>query len=127
MVISWNVKGLNKVAKSIEVKQGNAEKTRKIMGGMWSINDEYNKNANGRIWILWDDSRIEVRDINVTDQLIHYGVYNMDGSFINWLTIIYVSNKLEKRIVLWNDIENIRKNQQGPWSVMGNFNNVLGI
>lgn len=81
-------------------KQCNAEKSWKFLGGTWSIIDNCNKHANGRIWVLWDRSRVEVRGINMTDQLIHCGVYSVDGSFINWLTTIYASNKLEKRRII---------------------------
>lgn len=28
---------------------------------------------------------------------------------------------------LWNGIEDIGQKQNGPWSIMGDFNNVLGI
>ncbi|MCH98402.1 hypothetical protein A2U01_0019404, partial [Trifolium medium] len=41
------------------------------------------------------------------------------------LRAIYAQNKLEQRNKLWKDIETIHSQQQGPWFLMGDFNNVL--
>ncbi|KAH1189577.1 Transposon TX1 uncharacterized protein [Glycine max] len=54
-------------------------------------------------------------------------MYNLDGSFIQRLTAIYASNKIEERRKLWLHIEDVGKNQNGAWSLMGDFNNVLNI
>lgn len=62
---------------------------------------------------------------NGSAQFIHCGLYNVDGSFINWLTATYALNQLEERKKLWKDIENISTTLQGPWMLMGDFNNVL--
>lgn len=67
---------------------------------------------------------MEVIKINNTHQMVHYGVY-VNGILFNWLTVVYDDNKLEERKKLWKDIENIGDNLQGPWSIMGDFNNVL--
>ncbi|XP_058756860.1 uncharacterized protein LOC131630081 [Vicia villosa] len=34
-------------------------------------------------------------------------------------------NKLAERRILWRDLEDISKNQVGPWGIIGDFNNVL--
>ncbi|KAF1880054.1 hypothetical protein Lal_00022183 [Lupinus albus] len=91
--------------------------------GMYA--DNYLDHDNGRIWIIWDNSRLDVRVINSTSQLIHCGVYNLDGSFKYWLSAIYALNNLEQRKRLWGDIERIHNSQQGPWCLIGDFNNVI--
>ncbi|XP_058763234.1 uncharacterized protein LOC131636640 [Vicia villosa] len=40
------------------------------------------------------------------------------------MTAIYAHNDLTLRKSLWKDLEDIHKNQQGPWCVVGDFNNV---
>ncbi|XP_058776119.1 uncharacterized protein LOC131650425 [Vicia villosa] len=80
------------------VKQDKAENIRKKIGGQWNYLDNYNKHANGRVWIMWDNNK---------------------------LTAIYADNKLERRRNLWKDIEKINSTQQGPWCLMGDYNNVL--
>ncbi|XP_040872094.1 uncharacterized protein [Glycine max] len=48
----------------------------------------------------------------------------MEGEFKFWLTAVYALNQLDRRKVLWKDLEAIHKHQQGPWCVIGDFNNV---
>lgn len=146
MILSWNVRGLNRVAKNKEVssrlfnlnpkvailletrvRQNNFDKCKKRLEKKWQVIENYSHSVNGRIWILWDDKRIEVKKISCTDQAIHCGMYNLDGSFIQRLTAIYASNKIEERRKLWLHIEDVGKNQNGAWSLMGDFNNVLNI
>lgn len=146
MILSWNVRGLNRVAKNKEVssrlfnlnpkvailletrvRQNNFDKCKKRLEKKWQVIENYSHSVNGRIWILWDDKRIEVKKISCIDQAIHCGMYNLDGSFIQRLTAIYASNKIEERRKLWLHIEDVGKNQNGAWSLMGDFNNVLNI
>ncbi|CAK8532778.1 unnamed protein product [Lathyrus sativus] len=51
----------------------------------------------------------------------------MAGNFLFWLTALYALNRLEQRRVLWKDIAIIHAQQQGPWVLMGDFNNVIHI
>ena len=39
--------------------------------------------------------------------------------------LIYAFNQLDRRKELWNKIEDIGRNLNGPWIVIGDFNNVL--
>ncbi|PNX80017.1 hypothetical protein L195_g036011 [Trifolium pratense] len=57
--------------------------------------------------------------------MIHYGIYNINGTFLNWFIAIYALNQLEHRRKLWKALEDIHNTQQGPWCLMGYFNNVL--
>ncbi|MCH95907.1 hypothetical protein A2U01_0016889, partial [Trifolium medium] len=47
------------------------------------------------------------------------------GDWLFWLTTIYAQNQLNQRRKLWKDIETLHSQQQGPWFLMGDFNNVL--
>ncbi|XP_058738371.1 uncharacterized protein LOC131610432 [Vicia villosa] len=72
-----------------------------------------------------DGNQLELRFVRDTSQFIHCGVYNNASDFLYWLTTIYALNQIDKRRVLWKDIDNLGKPQQGPWMLMGDFNNVL--
>lgn len=87
--------------------------------------DNYERHENGRIWCDWDPNKIDVKCIKITSQLVHCGMFDFVGNFMYWLTAIYAHNELEKRKTLWNDIEAIHRQQQGPWILLGDFNNVL--
>eukprot|EP00256_Glycine_max_P036920 XP_006584238.1 uncharacterized protein LOC102664824 [Glycine max] len=87
--------------------------------------DNYDKHENGRIWFIWDDSKVMIKHICSTSQLIHCGVYNPNGDFLHWCTAIYALNHLDDRRKLWKDIEDLRVQQADPWCLLGDFNNVL--
>lgn len=36
-------------------------------------------------------------------------------------------NQLDQRKILWRDIDRLHQNQQGPWILMGDFNDVLRV
>ncbi|XP_058775015.1 uncharacterized protein LOC131649265 [Vicia villosa] len=107
------------------VKQDKAVHIRKMMGGSWNYLDNYKKHANGRVWIMWDKCKVDIKGICDSDQMIHCGVFDITSNFQHWLTAIYADNKLERRRILWKDIEKIHSTQQGPWCLIGDYNNVL--
>lgn len=130
MMVSWNVKGLDKPCKISEISFCHLNlkldiailletrvKSNKVAVIRIKLNfqgrylDNYDKHENGRIWIKWNDRKFDIRHMNNTSQLIHY---DNCGKLINWLTVIYENNQLEQRRILWRDIERIHVNQQGP-------------
>ncbi|KAI5433137.1 hypothetical protein KIW84_020429 [Lathyrus oleraceus] len=81
MILAWNVMGLNNAWKSREigaclnsmkpdpvilietiVKISKSRAIRNKLGYSWSYADNYLNDDNGRIWILWDESRIKAQD-----------------------------------------------------------------
>lgn len=143
MIISWNLRGLNKMGKLREtssrllnlhpkiailletrVKCDKAKKVRDYLNLRGKYLDNYQAHYNGRIWIFWDDSYKDIRLVKCTSQMIHCGVYDVNGNFQNWMTAIYAMNQLDQRRKLWEDLEHIHNSQQGPWFLMGDFNNV---
>ncbi|KAH1233546.1 Short-chain dehydrogenase TIC 32, chloroplastic [Glycine max] len=59
------------------------------------------------------------------EKILGYMAKNVQqGEFKFWLTAVYALNQLDRRKVLWKDLEAIHKHQQGPWCVIGDFNNV---
>lgn len=57
--------------------------------------------------------------------MIHCGTFELNGDLRFWMTIVYTLNHLDQRKSLWNDIKGIHYHQQGPWILLGDFNNVL--
>lgn len=146
MILSWNVRGLNKKARHLEisahlknllvpcvalletrVKSSNAGKIRKVFGAHWCWIDNYTYHVNGRIWIMWKPNCVDIRLVSASDQHIHCGVYDMNGDFSHWLTIVYAHNHLEQRRGLWNLLKGNAGNLQGMWMIIGDFNNVLTV
>ncbi|XP_058782827.1 uncharacterized protein LOC131657446 [Vicia villosa] len=146
MIISWNVRGLNKAGKCREiaarlkklnpdfgilvetrVKFSKKDSIRNKLGGHLSFIDNYQSHENGRLWIFWNPNKVCIKTIKVSDQFIHFSVYKPNGDFHMWGTAIYAHNTLEKRKVLWSDIESLAQISQGPWFLMGDFNNVMSV
>lgn len=142
--MSWNIRGLNKAGKLREisshllnlqpsivvlietrVKEANAHKIRGKLGLKGKYLDNYSHHGNGRLWIFWDDSKLELRYVRSSCQLIHCSVHDVAGKFKFWLTTIYAHNQLDNRKKLWLELDDIYKNQQGPWCAVGDYNNVL--
>lgn len=140
-LITWNIRGLNKAARQKEVKwfltsnkvyiiailehkikKLNADQvTRRIAPG-WKYMDNYEQSSKGRIWILWDPSEIECKEMCKTDQLIHTSVYvkRLDTQFN--FTVVYGLHKIEHKKCLWSELVRIHLVHQGAWLVMGDYN-----
>lgn len=116
MIISWNVRGLNKKAISTHVgahirklhvhcialletrvKIKFVEHVRKKLGSGWRFVDYYNKYDNGRIWMMWNPSNWNVKPICMYEQVIHNKIYKIYGTFSHHLYVVYAHNQLTKR------------------------------
>lgn len=60
-----------------------------------------------------------------TDQYLHCEVSDGAGKMLWWMIVIYASNLLADRKLLWKDIATLASNIQGQWMILGDFNNVL--
>src|SRR4051794_29237305 len=129
MIISWNVRGLNKAGKCREiatrlkklgpkigilietrVKVNKKDGVRNKLGGYWEFLDNYQSHDNGRLWIMWDKTKVCLKGIQYTDQLVLFRVDNASGDFQMWGTAIYAHNTLDKRRILRGDIKKIAQN-----------------
>ena len=90
---SWNIRGVNDPLKQREVRslvfgnnvsllglnetrvhKDNSFNIAESMLRGWRYIFNYNQHANGRIWVLWNPSIVEVTEIFSTDQIIHVEV-----------------------------------------------------
>lgn len=143
MLISWNVRGLNKSGKLKEisshlhklqaeiivlietkVKENKVPKIREKLQVKGTYFDNYKDHANGRIWLVWDNTKVELQYVKSSSQLLHCSVHDLAGNFKFWLTTVYAHKQIDKRKMLWKELGDINRIQQGPWCVIGDFNNV---
>ncbi|CAK8540189.1 unnamed protein product [Lathyrus sativus] len=113
MIISWNVKGINNSGKCHEVishlknlnpvmailietkvKFSNVKKVINKFGNKWQLINNYVNHNNGRIWILWDDTRIKVVNHGFPAHHIHCSLHYPTGELINGCTTIYAHDQL---------------------------------
>lgn len=88
----------------------------------WRFIKNDNDSEVARIRVVFDETRIKLRVINVRTQWVHYEVLGDSYNFF-W-TIVYGLYDRSSRKKLWGFID---KNfiQEKPWIVQGHFNIVL--
>lgn len=107
------------------VKENNVNKVRKVFGNNWKWLDNYTHHPNCTIWILWKEGSSDINNKESSDQYIHYKVNNVSNSYA--LIVIYAHNQLINRRKIWMDINQLANSIQGPWMLVGDFNNVLNV
>ncbi|KAK1273198.1 hypothetical protein QJS04_geneDACA023305 [Acorus gramineus] len=82
--------------------------------------------SEGRIWLLWNNSLVEVELISFSDQYLHCQIIPTNCSISPYyITSVYASNSSSERLILWQDLKSIAVtiNSQN-WIVGGDFNEV---
>lgn len=79
----------------------------------------------GRVWITWDPAYLHVTKISESDQFIHSKVTCLVTNSSFFYTAVYARNAFDRRQVLWGDLIQLKIHSQGPWCLMGDYNNVL--
>lgn len=145
-IFCWNVRGFNKLAHRSGFKKwffGN----KPIFGGLlethvkqpknkkfiddlllgWSFEDNYEFSELGKIWILWHLS-VKVNIISKSLQLVTCEVFLPSSPSSVVFSFVYAANVEELRKCLWEEIVLLSSDPRivgKPWSVMGDFNQVL--
>ncbi|XP_074299624.1 uncharacterized protein LOC141630764 [Silene latifolia] len=91
----------------------------------WSICTNASLHNGGRMWLLWDPTKVIVDVLSMTDQTIHARVYDKIRSKGFWYTLVYGFNKAAERENLWKSIRRYHSSIVGPWIVCGDFNTIL--
>lgn len=144
MIVTWNMGGLNKRERHIEigahlrkiktscvamletrVKENNANKIRRMFEGNWNWIDNYKHHPNGRIWVIWKKYVSEIRVMENSYQLIHCEMLNKTQVRQCWLTVVYAHNHINMNRELWNHIQRLANTINEPWMVIGDYNNIL--
>ncbi|XP_059315703.1 uncharacterized protein LOC132066402 [Lycium ferocissimum] len=87
--------------------------------------DNYNSNEQGRIWLLWNPTRVSVRVIQSHEQFIHSLVVIGNTQFL--LTAIHGLHTIITRRTLWAALERIHTGVQDSGILMGNYNAITEI
>ncbi|XP_074282854.1 uncharacterized protein LOC141607401 [Silene latifolia] len=139
----WNIRGLNKWNKQgdirrflhinkiglfglveTRVKIKNKDRIQAGFGSPWQIIDNSEVKDSGRIWLLWDSSQFIITCIRKELQVIHAQVTNLMTGFEWTCSLVYGCNKDSDRVYLWNSMISLKPTVNGPWLIMGDFNNV---
>lgn len=89
----------------------------------------YENSRNGRIWVVWSPKTRVTRCFK-SDQLITCSVFLEGSQEEIFFSFVYVSNHMNERKVLWEDLENHKDSplfRSKPWLVMGDFNETLDV
>ncbi|XP_020412737.1 uncharacterized protein LOC109947231 [Prunus persica] len=79
---------------------------------------------SGGIWLLWDDSKLNLRVIHCMDQAVSVCVETAGGT--SWIfTAVYGHPCPSKRSYLWQNLSIIAASWNLPWVVCGDFNDIL--
>ncbi|XP_074287887.1 uncharacterized protein LOC141613052 [Silene latifolia] len=140
IITSWNIRGLNKHVKQIEVNKFLTQNKLDILGILetrvkenksqrilrnkfrgYSSFCNYSKHYNGRIWLVWNFSTTKVTILHVHAQVLHCHVHHLATGRAFHLSVVYGSNCPVKRKTLWDSLTDMAP-RVGPWVVMGDFN-----
>ncbi|XP_062093866.1 uncharacterized protein LOC133799893 [Humulus lupulus] len=137
-ILSWNIRGLNKVNKQISVQEmlrknkigisglletklrGN--KIDEFMGHRFPNWDYFSSpNTEGRLLILWRKGIAKVSILEDSSQLVHCQVKLIGLQNIFYVTFVYGFNSVESRRSLWYNLARISLTIKA-WPVLGDFN-----
>ncbi|XP_062100704.1 uncharacterized protein LOC133806603 [Humulus lupulus] len=142
-IFIWNVRGINKSSKQIDVMKELHNKNIGFIGLLetkvkaskmgalylqmfkgWCFSSNLAHHPNGRIIIAWNPNSFEVDIKGGTSQFIHCVLKPKKGHRFS-LTVVYAANDSRTRALLWRDLVNISEGMKIPWIVGGDFNAVL--
>ncbi|XP_074292086.1 uncharacterized protein LOC141618927 [Silene latifolia] len=84
-----------------------------------TTNSRYHK--GGRVWMLWKPSLFDVQVQAHDAQFIHASVTSRITQLHFYMTIIYAFNDGKDRKDLWQKLEHIQTQCQGPWAWAGDL------
>ncbi|XP_019240335.1 PREDICTED: uncharacterized protein LOC109220328 [Nicotiana attenuata] len=146
IVSSWNIRGLNKPFKQIElkaflfehkiallgcletkIKPRSVTKVKEKFNREWKVYSDEAINERRRIWILWKEQLVQVNITLASDQLVHCKVRDKSTHNTFEITFVYGKNTVTERRNLWDQLRKIRSNIQEAWLLIGDFNSMLFV
>ncbi|XP_074288041.1 uncharacterized protein LOC141613199 [Silene latifolia] len=88
------------------------------------ILDNYSSHLNGRIWVIWKDSSLNVQVQNKNSQWIHLSI--SQGAHVLEITFVYGFNHLAQRLPLWDFLVS-NAGCSSLWLVLGDVNCVRTV
>ena len=145
MIVSfWNIRGLNLPLKQNGVLKHVRKNKVAIMGLLetklnqqslrnfisrrfknWRVAENFQHNPNGRILIIWQEDRVDLEIMEITNQTIHCLATCKSTSIKFSISFIYAFNTIVGRRPLWENLHNFNASLEHPWLLLGDFNSVL--
>ena len=139
---SWNVRGVCEPFKQRELRASILHHQLAIVGIMetrvrtghspqiidsimpsWQSLSNYSHHPNGRLWLIWDPTILNVHPRLITDQLIHVDVEIIQKQLSFAVSFTYGLNCYIQRRQLWNSLCSLSANlRDSPWLLLGDFN-----
>ena len=139
---SWNIRGLNMTYKQDDIRSfvfknkisllGLMETKVRALKGLkiskailrhWRFSNNNDHHSNGRIWVAWDPSILNVKVEYASSQLMHTSVTIIDTNQRFFASFVYGFNTATKRSPLCRDIRQISTGiATAPWILLGDFN-----
>ena len=92
----------------------------------WSFLTNYSSHPNGRIWVLWNPTILDVTLLFSSDQVIHVQVLDMQNQTSFRVSFLYGHNDYIPRRELWASLKLFpTTTSSSPWMVLGDFNVVI--
>lgn len=80
----------------------------------WRVETNYADAYNGRVWVIWDPSKVLVEELNQGEQFIHCRITILDTQIKMLATFVYAQNESYDIIPLWNSLAQIAVGIQEP-------------
>lgn len=144
-ICAWNVRGLNKVRKQVEVAQFISTNNIHLFGLLetkvkraglgalylrlcpnWCLTSNLAWHDGSRIVVVWRSESVQVDILQCSDQLIHLEVTSRMGARF-MCTFVYGSNCRKERLSLFHQLADISRSCCLPWLVLGDFNCVANL
>ncbi|XP_062080863.1 uncharacterized protein LOC133785658 [Humulus lupulus] len=140
-IMSWNVRGLNKRNKQLSIvdicklnkicigalleTKIKGERIKEVMSSSFMGWDFYSiLSLEGRILLIWKASYVKIEVIKDHVQFLHCQIWIWATGQSFCLTVVYGSNQLEARRVLWFELSALTFPVK-PWLIVGDFNAVF--
>ncbi|XP_016479310.1 uncharacterized protein LOC107800622 [Nicotiana tabacum] len=108
-----------------KVKVKGVERVKRKLGTEWEIVTDYISTLNGRIWVCWKPSLVEVKILMTGSQIVHCQVKDKGSQFSCHTTFVYSFNTVSCRKKIWQHLRLINTTMTEPWIVLGDFNTIL--
>ncbi|XP_074299117.1 uncharacterized protein LOC141630147 [Silene latifolia] len=105
------------------VRLASIKKVHQGIGAHWSLVTNIASHEGGRIWIIWDDINYKVEVHSTEAQVINTNVTYLPTNESWWMSMVYGFNRIGEREVLWESLCTMSRLIDGPWVVLGDFNN----
>ncbi|XP_074301073.1 uncharacterized protein LOC141632425 [Silene latifolia] len=144
-ISSWNIRGGNDPIKQPEVleflrlhqvdimgvletriKEKKAKKVIHNKFKAFKVICNYNAHVNGRIWLVWKPTTVDIHPLIIHSQFIHCEVFHHATYTKFHLTMIYASNNARARDDLWHNLHTI-STKVHKWILLGDFNVVRDV